>query len=727
MEDSETNINYHIYIDVCGIKPENLINYNIEYQSNKFRIIDIIRNTIKYDNEIFDFKIINGSITLPFKIKLHKNYINEILIELKEDNSRKFNIDLRLEKESSTIPYLIIENNQKNYYECKTYFNDLNISRIMLLNFSLDFKIYLEDKKNVIISNLQKEKNEKIKKEKEEKKDKKLKEKKEKIDNDFSLLGRKLKRVKKVSKKYENEVEFSIDNISSIQSNDLLFCIHFFDLNYMTITISEMDNRIKKNNHNIITNEQLQKLYLEIKEKISLLLKDLKGMKLNEFKESLITKLKDYSYNDDIFSNNIKSENDEYLLYMEYFYKFIICNIRNTIKEIINKLLSLFGNIIETDNRIIIIKKVIEYILSKFDQFNSYVNYINDKNNNQFKQYIIINKDNLSIREKLKVYSILLTIIFSSPIYYNDTKIEFFDIDYNNNNVYLMAQKLLCKIIDKLQANSSYLKGLKQTFSKIKKDLNELNYTDDKENREVFIIEMISLEELKTKIKSFLPKRIIRFVNSRSFTNAFYDLISQDIIVNEIIYTNRGDEYYYKNNDNNIFNSLEPFIKGNINLEDEKNKYYYNLYIFRAFWRINHESLGHKAVAKINNNKKETPNKFIFKGAFKKINDAGNILESFVTDNSDKFNLLKYQKFNAQILLNENLFIGATFSNFWNEYKKLEKFDNEQKAKDENTYLYDYISQIFDENIELKVEKFESQESSNIHKEKCRIFFKKCK
>ena len=121
MEDSETNTNYHIYIDVCGIKPENLINYNIEYQSNKFRIIDIIRNTIKYDNEIFDFKIINGSITLPFKIKLHKNYINEILIELKEDNSRKFNIDLRLEKESSTIPYLIIENNQKNYYEKKCY------------------------------------------------------------------------------------------------------------------------------------------------------------------------------------------------------------------------------------------------------------------------------------------------------------------------------------------------------------------------------------------------------------------------------------------------------------------------------------------------------------------------------------------------------------------------------------------------------------------------------
>jgi hypothetical protein len=297
-----------------------------------------------------------------------------------------------------------------------------------------------------------------------------------------------------------------------------------------------------------------------------------------------------------------------------------------------------------------------------------------------------------------------------------------------------MACNLLNKIIDKLQPNSEYLKGLRQTFSKIKKDLNQLNSYDNN-NRDIFIIEMISLNELKEKIKSFLPRRIIRFVNSRSFTNALYDIVSGDIIINEIIYKKRGTDYYTNNNDNTIFDSLESFVKCNINLDNELNKYYYNLYIFKAFWRINLEALGHKAVAKNNNDKLDTPNKFIFNGVFEEIQDAGNILEFFVTIDNKKINSLKNETFNAEKLLNEDLYVGTTFDKFWEEFKNLEKKDKTDQERNEDikqlyglyeyeydiTKIYDFIYDIYDENIDFKIEKFVRP---RIQRKECRKFYR---
>jgi len=729
MEDLEVVKIYKIYINVYGLKPEILKDYNIEYQSKKYSIVDIINKLIKYNNEIFDFKITNESISIPFTVKLFHNTINEIIIELKEDKSKKFNIDLHIEDEASFSPNIIIKNNQNNSYKCNTYYNNLNISRIVLLNISLDFKIYLEDKdksknktKNIIGN-----------KQKEEKKTKKVKQKdkNEKI-NDFSLLGKKRKRTfKRIIKQDKNEVKFAIDDVNSLKSNNLLFCIHFFNLNKMVLTISEMDDNIS-NNNKIITNEQLQNLYLEINNKIDILLKNLEEVDLNTFKERLLNLLKGYTYNfDDVTNNNFKSPNDEYLITMEYFYKFIICNIRNSIKEIIGRFFCYYKS--PTPDKITLAKNIIKYILLKFGQFNSYIDYINDKSNNKYQKNLIINKDNLTIHEKMRIYSNLLTIIFSSPIYYDDTKIEFFDINSNDKNIYLMANNLLKKIIDKLQPNSEYLKGLRQTFSKIKKDLNQLNsYGNDK--RDVFIIEMTSLKELKEKIKNVLPKRIIRFVNSRSFTNALYDIVSGDIIINEIIYKKRGDDYYTNNNDNEIFDSLEPFVKGNVNLDNEFDKYYYNLYIFKAFWRINHEALGHKAVAKINKNKLDTPNKFIFNGVFEEIQDAGKILEFFVTIDNNKFYSLKNETFNAEKLLNEDLYVGTTFDKFWEEFKNLEKKDKTEQEKNEDIKLlyglyeydinkiYDFIYDIYDENIDFKIEKYVRP---RIHREECRKSFRR--
>ena len=738
MEDLQVDKTYEIVINTYGLELEKLKNYKIEFKSTKHSIIEITNKLITYDNEIFDFKIWkNESIQIPFIVKLIHNYTNEIIIDLSEDISNRFNVEFCVERETSIYPTLKIEYSPNKYYECETYFNDLNISRILLLNTSLDFKIYLKDKmvtiiqnKINIISNLSKTKMIIQKKEKETKKviNKKEKEKNKiiKFDKDYSLLGKKRKKyLAEIQDKHEKKLEFSIKIMDSIVSKNLLFSIYFFDFNNMTIAITENDEIINNNKiSSIITNKQLQELYSDINGKINDLLQKLEGEDLNQFKEDLLKLLKDYKYDTDAITNNFESQEDEYLLSMEFFYKFIICSQRNTIKEIIEKVFLNYKD--PTPERKAFVKKVIKYILLKFKQFKEYIDYINDKNNNKFQKNLIIKKDNLSLHEKIEIYSILLTIILSSPIYYEDTKIEFFDINYNDKNIYLSTYNLLNKIIDQLQPNSNYLKGLRQTFSKIKKDLNQLNYVDEKENKDTFVIEMISLEELKEKIKSFLPKRIIRFVNSRSFTNALYDIVSGDIIINEIIYKSRGNDYLINNNDNNIFDSLDPFIKGNIDFNNTLEKYYYNFYIFQALWRINHESLGHKAVAKINNNKSETPTKYIFNGVFKKIDDAGCILESFIFEDKDEFNSLKNQIFDAEILLNEKFFVENNFNQFWGNFRKLAK-ENKEKIETEEDYikqLYLHIYDIYDDNLNLKIEKYIRQKNRTMPQKKCKKFFK---
>ena len=192
--------------------------------------------------------------------------------------------------------------------------------------------------------------------------------------------------------------------------------------------------------------------------------------------------LTEYSYDTDIITHydDIVSESDKYLLMMEYFYKFIICTVRDTIKDIIEKFFFFYEH--PNDDKMSFTKNALKYILLKFRQFNDYVDYYNDKNNNKFINNLLINKNNLSLNDKINIFSILLNIILSSPIYYENTKIEFFNINLNDKNVYLLANNLLKKIIDKLNPNSQYLKGLKQTFSRIKKDLNILNHKNKKEN-----------------------------------------------------------------------------------------------------------------------------------------------------------------------------------------------------------------------------------------------------
>ena len=150
------------------------------------------------------------------------------------------------------------------------------------------------------------------------------------------------------------------------------------------------------------------------------------------------------------------------------------------------------------------------------------------------------------------------------------------------------------KIIDKLNSKSTYINGLELITSSIKEDLNEKNRINyNKDDKRTFILEMRTIEELKETIKKFFPKLIIRIFDSQSGFNIHIDNYSGLMIINENLYDennitkNRGDYY-----DNQAVKRLDKIIKGLIDLNDDKNNEQYQLFIFKAFWRINYDCLG---------------------------------------------------------------------------------------------------------------------------------------
>ena len=80
---------------------------------------------------------------------------------------------------------------------------------------------------------------------------------------------------------------------------------------------------------------------------------------------------------------------------------------------------------------------------------------------------------------------------------------------------------------------------------------------------------------------------------------------------------------------------------------------------------------------------------------------------------------------NAEKFMNENLFVDISFKKFWEHYdneenKKIEK----NKKIDEEKEIYQLCYDIFDENIHLKIEKFEYPKYQNIRQLKIKPFFK---
>ena len=159
------------------------------------------------------------------------------------------------------------------------------------------------------------------------------------------------------------------------------------------------------------------------------------------------------------------------------------------------------------------------------------LNLLQKKKNNI--QNLNINKKNLSFQEKAEILSSILTIILNSPSFSTNKKIEFFELRSSSKNVYLDAINFLVKIIDNLKYDSILNKGYLKTLSRVKADINKKNknfYRKDN-NNEVFMIELMNLDDLKEKLKAYLPNIIVRYLNSKSKIAAEYDIFSGNILI----------------------------------------------------------------------------------------------------------------------------------------------------------------------------------------------------
>ena len=660
---------FNFMLNSFGINKDNLIHYEYEYNNNKGPLSELLDKIIDNEKDILDLKIhdiINDNL---YQVNLHKNCINEISLFVDEDNDNNnqlFNIDILIQTELDCHPSIEIKY-KKESYKYITQFNDLNICKISLLD--VDLK-YLEIYLNQIDSN-------------------------DMNFEHFKLLGN-----KKLNSK--TKINFKI-NYEKLKSKNLLFCLNYFYTQRYVLTIHE-NEKIKPNTikvKRVINKNDLDILDKNIAKKINILLDKIEAdnCNFNDFRKLLKEELELDEYN---YKNPSLEEND-YFIMLDYFKKYIIYTTYKTIDKIIEHFFIYYEQ--PSLNELNILKKNIKYILLKYDQFNEYINYIEGKKSKAIN--IKINNDNLSNKEKIDILSTLLTILFSSPIFELNTKIEFMVIEKEKRSIYYKSVQFLKKIIDKLNKESYYIRGFRQTFSQIKKDINEINEYSDNKNL-VFSIEDRDLNDLKILMKNYLPTQIVRFLNTSSSLNSIYDIFSKNIIINEIIYIDR-ERYNFVQNNNKIYDSINSIIIGDIDLNIKNNLYLFNLYTYKSFWRIIHEGFGHKPVSILNNNEYDTPSKFIINGTFHEITDAGKLLEYYINDTREKFEYLLYKNYDTKKLLNENLYCDINFAKFWTVFGKIPKSE-EKVIKKQNIEkeVYKFIIDIFEEikNPELKAERY---------------------
>ena len=667
---------YCFKLNILGINEDKFANYQIVYGGKKIPLKEFTGKEINNGKELLEFTVENLLNSNFYQVKLKKNFFNEISLIINEDddNAQLFDLDFMIQNESPNQIKLIMEYKNESY-TYSTFFNDLNIGKIVLLGVDLKYL-----KISFIHNDANKEKND-LNYEK------------------YKLLGK--KRSDKKETKSKNIIDFKID-YENLITNKLLFCLHFFNDKRYILTIHENIDKIQEKVNKNIIHSDLEILDNEIEQKINHLLNLINddNCDLETFKGVVKEKLAQYNYKNPSF------EEDNYFVMLEYFKKYIACI---TCKTIIKMIDGFFGYYTEpSETKINILKKNIKYTLLKYEQFNEYIKYINGKKSQIENLKIKIN--NLTDKEKIEILSTLLTILLSSPIFDINTKIEFMDIEDNPKSIYFKSIEFFKEVINKLNEESYYVNGFRQTFSRIKKDINELNI-ESKNEKGIFIIELRDLEELKCLMKKYLPSKIVRFVNAKSQLNAIYDIYGRNIIINEIIYINREKINDFSANNNNIYDSLNPIIKGDIDLKNESNLFLYNLYTFKSFWRIIHESFGHKPVSIENDNKMDTPGIFIINGKFHKVSesDAGKLLEYYVSDTREMFEVLLYKNYDAKNLLNVNLFIDIDFKEFWEKFseikiieEKVDKIENPEKE------AYLFMVDIFEEEKEsnTKIERY---------------------
>ena len=727
----------------------NRLEYKYNNQDIKYEIKEIEYN-ILIKNKEFEFKIITNEKEKNYKVELSDNYYNEIAIDL-NDNKNGYNIQFIIKniKGEYFKKLSIISEGKK--YNFLTKYNDLNLCRIYLLNIPLGFKIFLNQKENQIESFIELIKQESIKLVKESQKEKSEREikvinkkrRRTEINEESEILSNENINENSLNE-YEDELEESDDNNDNIVSENLLnnnnninYCDNEIQYELINKDIENLLFCIKDDYQTILTIHNMYDDY-ELDEKISqnidkvTLVKYVeKGLKdINNLKSILISKsfndLKDeannimdkYSIdNYDSIEISLLEDNNfsevHYLLSIKSFFIHLIIEICELIIGLLNfyfQDIKYSSNNIEKEEKINVI---LNKILDKYELFQCYFNYFDSMN---IKKENIKNlklfKTELSFKEKSYYLSCILTIILMSPNIDKNNFIEFFEIKDNTNDIYSKVKKFIFNIIDKLNNKSAYLNGLELTTSRIKKDLNKFNYHNYRKdiNKRIFILEMRTISELKKTIKSFFPKIIVRTFDSQSGFNAHIDNFSGLMIINENCYEkNSLDKLKGNYDDNEAYKSMDKIIKGLIDLENKDNNELYNLFIYKAFWRINHECFGHLPVLEINNKRCDTPKKFFSNGIFIKSNDAGKILEYFFNNNEDEVDRIKNINCDVISLLEGELFVGKDFNLLWKKFSELEdKISSEEsfEINVEDKFLFELLS-IYDKIMNLKGERKE--------------------
>lgn len=648
--------NDKIDIIFCFYNYELFGGYQLKFISNnEIKILPINKSTFVF--ELFDinfnFTILNEKIEKNYNITLEKNYKNNIKFFL-NDNLDLYNLEILIKKNDYNYSITILEN-QNIYLNIENIFNSLNISKLFIFNINLDFNIYSINE----ILNTEKEINTIIKNAKSENKEKDY----QSIKKQNLFLNR--KRNLEIMTEEKQLINFDIKHSDLEGIKNLIFCIYPDEkFPYITIHKKQNDKLINNINYNKFQLNK-QKILNENFEKINDILNYINTNCLEEIEVINYIEKKLIDFNGYIEFENIiysqkmnildKDFNDNhYNNFICYLYICLLKSIKIRLEKIIK---------IKNSKKYFL--KFIKSILNKFSQFEKYENYITNNNKNNIIKNLKLHKNNLTLKEKCGILSTILNIILQSPFFKMNTYIEFYQIDLNNKNIYSKIKEFIFKIIDNSNSKSSFMNGLEMLFSPVKTNIN--NYNKKTYNQNTFSLEIKSLEELKNQIKNFFPSIIVRYFDSNSSSGAFFDILGDYIAINESIYIKRNYNMLYgENDDESSFKDIKDIIIGN-NINNEL----YNLFIFKGFWRIIHECYGHQSIQKINNYKIDTPKFFYYLGTIIKKKDAGNILEFFISNNSDDINGVKNINCNIDNLLNYNLYIKNNFVEFWNLYLEL--------------------------------------------------------
>ena len=266
---------------------------------------------------------------------------------------------------------------------------------------------------------------------------------------------------------------------------------------------------------------------------------------------------------------------------------------------------------------------------------------------------------------------------------YAINKIDYINIEsIDKANPYFKAIELIKKIIDNLNENSrlfevflnfdsgSFMNFLEQNeeIEYIIKDVFNNNIKGEFEKYKTeFGLSLLNLDQIKSHLKSLIPKVIIRIESPIRF-RAYYDKETNIMILNEFI----------------MFDNTLNYMNLNFKSDDSVK------YIIPITLEILHEMFSHGKI-RINNSEDLTPrfyrdskNNFKYKSILKKcttnkkevkllsVPESGRILENYISENSYVIDVLKTALIENTKFLDIKYWIGSDFTELENEILKLD-------------------------------------------------------